>query len=171
MPEMSSWLSYYFNDTAPEINFEKQNKSFHFPSIQSKWSKFTWSNPCLCLESILVWSSFDESWRNSNLPAWDSTEICSIFKFDEKEPYFTWIEAHCSKNEKSGCFWLLPKYITIYITVSNCKEHCLKKFILIFSQTKLWGVFLRILTHCEKECFRNSESKAWVWHVTDNHAF
>ena len=80
-------IKYYFNDTAPEINFEKQNKSFHFPSIQSKWSKFTWSNPCLCLESILVWSSFDESWRNSNLPAWDSTEICSIFKFDEKEPY------------------------------------------------------------------------------------
>ena len=70
------------------------------------------------------------------------------------------------KNEKCGCFLNLS---TIYITVS--KEHCSKEFILIFSQTKLWGVFLRILTHCEKECFRNSESKAWVWHVTDNHAF
>lgn len=167
-------IKYYFNDTAPEINFEKQNKSFHFP----------WSNPSdpSLLDPILV-SVWNRFWSDQALMKVEETPIClleTVLRFaaflnlTRKNLigiYFTWIEAHCSKNEKSGCFWLLSKYITIYITVSNCKEHCLKKFILIFSQTKLWGVFLRILTHCEKECFRNSESKAWVWHVTDNHAF
>ena len=138
--------------------------------IQSKWSKFTWSNPCLCLESILVWSSFDESWRNSNLPAWDSTEnkFAAFLNLTRKNLIYILLGSKriALKNEKCGCFLNLS---TIYITVS--KEHCSKEFILIFSQTKLWGVSLRILTHCEKECFRNSESKAWVWHVTDNHAF
>ena len=69
-------IKYYFNDTAPEINFEKQNKSFHFP----------WSNG---IDSGLI-SSFDESWRIET-----QTQIClleavmrfaSIFKFDKKEP-------------------------------------------------------------------------------------
>ena len=111
-------IKYYFNDTAPEINFEKQNKSFHFP----------WSNPSdpSLLDPILV-SVWNRFWSDQALMKVEETPIClleTVLRFaaflnlTRKNLigiYFTWIEAHCSKKWK---MWLLPK--SIY-NLHNCK--------------------------------------------------